>query len=111
MESRVSFEELTRESPFDVWQERVTSLLRTKDLGKWTQNVPMTADDRAQSIKARAFVVLALLSEMVQLVSAVPFCNDVMRVLMTECDGTVHLQAVQIEEEVQKLEQKGILSR
>ena len=106
METRVSFEKLTRESPFDVWQERITSLLHTKNLGKWTQDVPVTADDRAQSIKARAFVVLALSEEMVQLVSAVPFCNDVMRVLKTECDGTVHWQAVQIEEEVQKLVQR-----
>ena len=40
-----------------------------------------------------------------ELVSAVPFCN-VMRVLKTECDGTVHLQAVQIEEEVQMFVQK-----
>ena len=75
MESRVSFEKLTRESPVDVWQQRITSLLHTKDLGKWTQNVPVTTDDRVQSIKARAFVVLALSEEMVQLVSAVSFCK------------------------------------
>ena len=79
---------LTRESPFDVWQERITSLLHMKDPGKWTQNFPVTAEDRAQAIKAHAFVVLALSEEMVQLVSPVPLCNDVMRVLKTEGDGT-----------------------
>ena len=43
--------------------------------------------------------------EMSQLVSAAPFCDNEMRVLRTKCDGTVHLQAVDIEE-VQKLVQK-----
>ena len=33
-----------------------------------------------------------------------------MRVLKTQCDGTVHLQVVQIEEEVQKLVQKDPMS-
>ena len=46
MDSRVLFEKLTRESPVDEWQQRVTSLLHTKDLGKRAQHVPMTADDR-----------------------------------------------------------------
>lgn len=40
------------------------------------------------------------------MVSAVPCCNDVVLVFKTELDGTVHLQAVQTEEEAQKLVQE-----
>ena len=29
-------EKLPRESPFNVWQERMTSLLHTRDLENWT---------------------------------------------------------------------------
>ena len=96
---------LTRETPFAVWVERVTSILRTKDLGQWLQRVPLTAADRELSEKARSYVVLSISDELVPLIAGVPFCNDVIRVLRTECDGTVQLQAVQIEVDIYQLKQ------
>ena len=54
MENRVSFEKWTRKSLFAAWQERITIFLHTKNLGKSTQQVHLTVDDREQSIKTVA---------------------------------------------------------